>query len=60
MPRNELPHAEAVSTAEAARILGVSDETVKRYFIEKKLDGFKLPGGHYRIFQSSIDRMTGR
>ena len=55
-----MPESEriAISTADAAKRLGVSDETIKRYIFGKQLEGFKLPGGHYRIWLDSIDKMT--
>lgn len=38
-------------------MLAVSDESVKRYIQNGKLEGFRLPGGSYRVFTSSITAM---
>jgi excisionase family DNA binding protein len=53
----ESTERKVLTTAEAGEILSVSDETIKRYFANGRLKGFKLPGGYYRIFRSSVDEL---
>lgn len=50
------PSRDVVSTTLAARMLGVSAQSVKSYVKAGKLEGFTLPGGYYRIYRDSIDR----
>jgi excisionase family DNA binding protein len=37
--------------------LAVSDETIKNYLDSGRLEGFKLPGGHWRIYSDSVDAL---
>lgn len=46
-----------MSTTQAGEILSVSDETIKRYLANGKLEGFKLPGGYYRIYEDSVQSL---
>jgi len=48
------PIKDLMTTTEVANLLEVSDETVKSYILKGKLEGFKLPGGHFRIYSSSV------
>jgi excisionase family DNA binding protein/putative nucleotidyltransferase with HDIG domain len=41
--------ADMVNVREAAKILGVSTQTVKNYIYRGKLRSYRTPGGHYRI-----------
>ena len=50
----------AVTTLVAAQMLGVSDESIKKYLVSGKLEGFKLPHGHFRIFLDSIEAMKNQ
>jgi hypothetical protein len=47
------------STGEAAKLLGVSFITVKRWIYAGKIKAIKTPGGHYRIPESEIQRWLG-
>jgi len=47
------------STGEAAKHLGVSFITVKRWIYAGKIKATKTPGGHYRIPESEIQRWLG-
>ena len=44
---------------EAANILGISYPTLKQWIYRGKLRSVRTPGGHHRIPQSEIDRLTG-
>lgn len=37
------------SVSEAAKVLNVCVETMRRYIADGRLPALKLPGGHYRI-----------
>lgn len=41
----------------AATRLGVSTKTVKKYCACDKLRCCKLPGGHWRVFRSSLEAL---
>ena len=45
-----------LSVGQAALLLGVGTDTVHRYLELGILDGHRLPTGHRRITQSSVDR----
>jgi len=49
-----------LSVAKVAIELGVARITVRRWLKAKIIDGFKLPGGHYRIPTSEIHRIQTR
>jgi predicted site-specific integrase-resolvase len=40
-------------------MLQMNPMTIKRYLAKGTLDGFKTPGGHYRIFEDSVLKMMG-
>jgi excisionase family DNA binding protein/putative nucleotidyltransferase with HDIG domain len=49
------PHkSDVVSASEAARILGVTVQTIKNYIYRGKLQSYKTPGGHHRIRREDI------
>lgn len=48
------PIKDLLTTTEVCNLLRVSDETVKTYILSGKLEGFKLPGGHFRIYADSV------
>jgi excisionase family DNA binding protein len=45
-----------LTTAQAAAALGVHERTLRRYLASGLLTYRRLPGGHYRISESSIER----
>lgn len=45
---------EYLSTAEAARMLGVSDETLRRWADERKIRHTRLPSGRLRFTREDI------
>lgn len=49
--------AQTCSTREAARRLGVSVRTVQLWVEEGRLDAWKTPGGHRRIWVSSLEAL---
>jgi excisionase family DNA binding protein len=49
--------SDAVAVSEAARALGVSVDTIHRWFDDGTLDGFRLPSGHRRILLDSIEHL---
>ena len=46
-----------LSVAKVAIELGVARITVRRWLKAKIIEGFKLPGGHYRIPRSEVHRI---
>jgi len=46
-----------LSVAEVAGRLGVARITVRRWLKAKNIGGFQLPGGHYRIPLSEVQRI---
>lgn len=51
---------EYVSTGQAAAILGVSDDSVRRYLEARLLDGHKTPGGVWRVDAASARAVRDR
>ena len=49
------PNDELLTTADAARLLGVHEASVARWFDAGKLGGFRTPGGHRRIYRKDVD-----
>jgi excisionase family DNA binding protein len=47
-----------LDTKQVGQILGVSDETVKRYLADGKVEGFRLPGGRWRIYADTVLALT--
>jgi molybdopterin-binding protein len=45
--------------AEAAKLLGVSYQTVKQWIYRKRIRSVRTPGGHHRIPASEIRRLGG-
>jgi molybdopterin-binding protein len=43
---------------EAARLMNVSYPTLKQWIYRGKVRAVKTPGGHYRIPQTEVDRLT--
>ena len=48
--------AEIVSAREAAKILGVTVQTIKNYIYKGKMKSYKTPGGHHRIHREDLRR----
>ncbi len=46
--------ADLVSAREAAKILGVTVQTIKNYIYRGKMRSYKTPGGHHRILREDI------
>jgi excisionase family DNA binding protein/putative nucleotidyltransferase with HDIG domain len=46
--------ADLVSAREAAKILGVTVQTIKNYIYRGKMKSYKTPGGHHRILREDI------
>jgi excisionase family DNA binding protein len=44
-----------LTTSGAAAVLGVSDETVRRWADERKIRHVRLPSGHLRFRRSDLD-----
>lgn len=44
-----------LTTAEAARKLTVSDETIRRWIADGKLPAITLPSGQYRIRKADVE-----
>jgi molybdopterin-binding protein len=51
--------AELLKLDEAARMLGVSYPTLKQWIYKGKIRSVKTAGGHHRIPNDEIDRLTG-
>ncbi|PYS55998.1 MAG: molybdenum-pterin-binding protein [Acidobacteria bacterium] len=49
---------ELLKLRDAARMLNISYPTLKQWIYRGKLRSIKTPGGHHRIAQSEIDRLT--
>jgi len=48
---------QSYSTGEAARLLGISFRTLKRWIYSGKISAEKTPSGRYRISSEEIDRL---
>jgi molybdopterin-binding protein len=46
-----------LSAAEAARLLGVSHQTIKQWIYKKRIRSVRTPGGHHRIPRSEVARL---
>lgn len=49
--------AEWMTAAQAAKLLGVSAETVRRYVRLGQLPALRLPSGYIRIRRSEVDKL---
>ncbi len=43
---------------EAAKLLNISYPTIKQWIYKGRIRSIKMPGGHHRIPQSEVDRLT--
>lgn len=50
--------SDVLTTQQAARILGLSTTSVQKMVISGELDAWVTPGGHRRIFRSTIDKLV--
>ena len=48
-----------LTPAEAAKLLGVSYQTVKQWIYRKRVRSIRTPGGHHRIPRSEVARLGG-
>lgn len=48
-----------LKTHDAAQQIGVSYPTLKQWIYSRKIQAMRTPGGHYRIPESEISRLTG-
>ena len=48
---------EYLSTGQAAAILGVSDDSIRRYLEARLLDGHRTPGGVWRVDAAPVRAM---
>lgn len=60
MPDTQALKREFISTAQAARQLGLSLGTVQHMVEAGALSGWKTAGGHRRIWQDSVDALLAR
>ena len=44
-----------LSAGQAARILGVSTDTIGRYLEAGVIEGHRTPGGHARLLRASVE-----
>jgi len=49
-------HAKLVQLRDAAKVLGVSYSTLKRWIHARKIQTVKTQGGHHRIPESELDK----
>jgi len=54
MKESAPPKTDLVSAREAAKILGVTVQTIKNYIYRGKMKSYKTPGGHHRILREDI------
>lgn len=50
---------ENLKPKDAAKVIGISYPTIKKWIYEGKIESVKTPGGHYRILGKEIERLTG-
>lgn len=53
-----VPDDTFVTTGVAARLLGVTPQTVARWIDSGRLPAFRTLGGHRRIARADLDRIT--
>jgi len=56
MKESSPKQSEMVSAREAAKILGVTVQTIKNYIYRGKMKSYKTPGGHHRIHREDLRR----
>ena len=55
---DELMDSALVSVKNAAKLIGVSENTVRKLFDEGKLGGYRTPGGHRRIYHQDVAELS--
>lgn len=50
-----MPPPEYLTTGEAADVLGVSDETLRRWADDRKVRHVRLPSGQLRFIRADLD-----
>lgn len=50
---------ESLKPKDAAKLIGISYPTIKQWIYEGKIESVKTPGGHHRIPETEIERLTG-
>ena len=53
------PPSGPFTAAQAARLLGVSHQTIKQWIYKKRIRATRTPGGHHRIPASEVRRLSG-
>lgn len=48
---------EILTTSEVAGLFRVGQRTVYRWLATEKLEGFQTPGGHWRVYGHSVQRL---
>jgi excisionase family DNA binding protein len=51
---------EYIKPGEAAELLGVSRDSIRRYVDSGQIDGITTPGGQRRIDRQSLDEIIGK
>jgi excisionase family DNA binding protein len=51
---------EYIKPGEAAELLGVSRDSIRRYVDKGQIDGITTPGGQRRIDRQSLDEIIGK
>lgn len=54
MPNSMDTYSTPIRISEAARLLGVHRDTIRRWVAEGKLDAIRLPGGEVRYHREDI------
>lgn len=52
------PHPTWLSIGPASRLLGVDQDTLRRWADEGRIDAFTTPGGHRRFERADVDRLV--
>lgn len=56
MPEVELREPQWLTTGQAGRLIGVSDDTIVRYIRQGGIKATRTPGGRYRINRTDLIR----
>lgn len=49
-----------LTTAQAAAMLAVSKDTIRRYVRLGQLEAVRLPSGHYRVYEDQVRKLLRR